>query len=158
MIKKKIILCSMLGLSLFSTVAEASWWGQLKGGERAAIIAGTILLAKSKYDNSEAKHREEMKELETKIRREYEAKAVAENAVQKYENAGVPEYIVKANPNKPVQNDVVVIEKPVLEEILRQTKQNEVITKTNDNKKVEVKREPTYLKLNDGRTLIINYY
>ncbi|WP_410207949.1 hypothetical protein [Fusobacterium sp.] len=84
---KKLIAISML---LITTASHASWWGHLDGGVRAAIIGGSALILNNTYQNSELKHQRDLDKLDTQIRREYEAKAVAENARRKYQGSGVP--------------------------------------------------------------------
>lgn len=85
---KKII--SILIITM-STMAHASWWGRLSTGERAGIIGGTMLLMNSGYQGSELQHQRDLERIDTEIRRDYERKAVIENAHRKYRNnVGVP--------------------------------------------------------------------
>ena len=42
------------------------------------------------YQNSELKHQRDLDRLDTQIRRDYETRAVAENAHRKYSGSGVP--------------------------------------------------------------------
>lgn len=84
---KKLIIMSML---VVGTVAQASWWGELSGGTRAAIIGGSALILNSSYQDSELKHQRDLDKLDTQIRRDYERQAVAENAHRKYSGSGVP--------------------------------------------------------------------
>lgn len=84
---KKFIIMSMLAIG---SIAQASWWGDLGGGTRAAIIGGSALLLNSSYQNSELKHQRDLDNLDTQIRRDYERQAVIENANRKYSGSGVP--------------------------------------------------------------------
>ena len=93
---KKIV---ALGLLVFSIVANASWWGDLDGGVRAAIVGGSALLLNSSYQDSELKHQRDLDRLDTQIRRDYERQAVAQNAHYKYGNSGVPARLQTANAN-----------------------------------------------------------
>ncbi len=93
---KKIV---ALGLLVFSVIANASWWGDLDGGVRAAIVGGSALLLNSSYQDSELKHQRDLDRLDTQIRRDYERQAVAQNAHYKYGNSGVPARLQTANAN-----------------------------------------------------------
>lgn len=84
---KKLIIMSML---IVSSLAQASWWGELSGGTRAAIIGGSALILNNSYQDSELKHQRDLDRLDTQIRRDYERQAVAENARRKYSGSGVP--------------------------------------------------------------------
>lgn len=84
---KKLI---AMGLLVLSAAANASWWGDLSGGTRAAIIGGSALILNNGYQNSEIKHQRDLDRLDTQIRRDYEKQAVAQNAHYKYGNSGVP--------------------------------------------------------------------
>ncbi|MBM6874949.1 hypothetical protein [Fusobacterium mortiferum] len=84
---KKLIIMSMLAIG---SIAQASWWGELSGGTRAAIIGGSALILNSSYQNSELKHQRDLDNLDTQIRRDYERQAVIENANRKYSGSGVP--------------------------------------------------------------------
>lgn len=84
---KKLI---AMGLLVLSAAANASWWGDLSGGTRAAIIGGSALILNNGYQNSEIKHQRDLDKLDTQIRRDYEKQAVAQNAHYKYGNSGVP--------------------------------------------------------------------
>lgn len=84
---KKIIVGMML---IVGSLAQASWWGNLNGGTRAAIIGGSALILNNSYQNSELKHQNDLDDLDTQIRRGYERQAVAENAHRKYSGSGVP--------------------------------------------------------------------
>ena len=85
---KKIILVLLI---ILSTVAQASWWGRLSRGERAWIIGGTALLVNSGYQGSELQRQRNLDRIDTEIRRDYERRAVIENAHRKYRNTvGVP--------------------------------------------------------------------
>lgn len=86
---KKGIL-SLLFLFLFSSLSYASWWGGLDGGTRAAIVTGSALLLGSQYNQSEYRHQQDLRRLDTQIRRGYERQAVIENANRKYGNMGLP--------------------------------------------------------------------
>lgn len=66
---KKIV---AVGLLILSVVANASWWGDLDGGVRAAIVGGSALLLNSSYQDSELKHQRDLDRLDTQIRRDYE--------------------------------------------------------------------------------------
>ena len=93
---KKIV---ALGLLVFSVVANASWWGDLDGGVRAAIVGGSALILNNRYQDSELKHQRDLDRLDTQIRRDYERQAVAQNAHYKYGNSGVPARLQTANAN-----------------------------------------------------------
>ena len=93
---KKIV---AVGLLILSVVANASWWGDLDGGVRAAIVGGSALLLNNSYQNSELKHQRDLDKLDTQIRRDYERQAVAQNAHYKYGNSGVPARLQTANAN-----------------------------------------------------------
>ena len=93
---KKIV---ALGLLILSVVANASWWGDLDGGVRAAIVGGSALLLNNSYQNSELKHQRDLDKLDTQIRRDYERQAVAQNAHYKYGNSGVPARLQTATAN-----------------------------------------------------------
>lgn len=84
---KKLIIMSML---VIGSMAQASWWGELSGGTRAAIIGGSALILNNSYQNSELKHQRDLDNLDTQIRRDYERQAVIENANRKYSGSGVP--------------------------------------------------------------------
>ena len=93
---KKIV---ALGLLVFSVVANASWWGDLDGGVRAAIVGGSALILNNSYQDSELKHQRDLDRLDTQIRRDYERQAVVQNAHYKYGNSGVPVRLQTANAN-----------------------------------------------------------
>lgn len=93
---KKIV---ALGLLVFSVVANASWWGDLDGGVRAAIVGGSALILNNSYQDSELKHQRDLDRLDTQIRRDYERQAVAQNAHYKYGNSGVSARLQTANAN-----------------------------------------------------------
>lgn len=93
---KKIV---AVGLLVFSIVANASWWGDLDGGVRAAIVGGSALILNNSYQDSELKHQRDLDRLDTQIRRDYERQAVAQNAHYKYGNSGVPARLQTANAN-----------------------------------------------------------
>lgn len=78
-------------LLLLSSLSYASWWGELNGGTRAAIVTGSALILGSQYNQSEYSHQQDLKRLDTQIRRGYERQAVIENANRKYGNVGVPQ-------------------------------------------------------------------
>lgn len=84
---KKILAIFMI---LIGSMAQASWWGDLSGGTRAAIIGGSALILNHTYQESEIKHQRDLDKLDTQIRRDYEKQAVAENAHRKYSGSGVP--------------------------------------------------------------------
>ena len=93
---KKIV---ALGLLVFSVVANASWWGDLDGGVRTAIVGGSALILNNSYQDSELKHQRDLDRLDTQIRRDYERQAVAQNAHYKYGNSGVPARLQTATAN-----------------------------------------------------------
>ncbi|WP_297406805.1 hypothetical protein [uncultured Cetobacterium sp.] len=97
---KKLILASLL---LLSSLSYASWWGNLDGGARAAIVTGSALLLGSEYNQSDYKHEQDLKQLDQQIRRGYEREAVIENANRKYRNIGVPSYLASPNNNTQYQ-------------------------------------------------------
>lgn len=92
---KKGILMLLL---LLSSLSYASWWGGLNGGTRAAIVTGSALILGSQYNQSEYRHQQDLRRLDTQIRRGYERQAVIENANRKYGNIGVPQNLY-GNPN-----------------------------------------------------------
>lgn len=92
---KKGILMLLL---LLSSLSYASWWGGLNGGTRAAIVTGSALILGSQYNQSEYRHQQDLRRLDTQIRRGYERQAVIENANRKYGNIGVPQNFY-GNPN-----------------------------------------------------------
>lgn len=75
----------LIGLIIISSISNASWWGSLHGGDRAAIIIGSALLLNS-YQNSELKHRENLKDIDTQIRRDYEIQDTIQKAHKKHSN------------------------------------------------------------------------
>lgn len=85
---KKWILMLLL---LLSSLSYASWWGGLNGGTRAAIVTGSALILGSQYNQSEYRHQQDLRRLDTQIRRGYERQAVIENANRKYGNIGAPQ-------------------------------------------------------------------
>lgn len=85
---KKGILMLLL---LLSSLSYASWWGGLNGGTRAAIVTGSALILGSQYNQSEYRHQQDLRRLDTQIRRGYERQAVIENANRKYANIGAPQ-------------------------------------------------------------------
>lgn len=85
---KKGILMLLL---LLSSLSYASWWGELNGGTRAAIVTGSALILGSQYNQSEYRHQQDLRRLDTQIRRGYERQAVIENANRKYGNIGAPQ-------------------------------------------------------------------
>lgn len=93
---KKLIIMSML---IVGSLAQASWWGELSGGTRAAIIGGSALILNNSYQDSELKHQRDLDRLDTQIRRDYEKQAVAENAHRKYSGSGVPARLKYPNAN-----------------------------------------------------------
>ncbi|MGL5277837.1 MAG: hypothetical protein ACRC8M_01985 [Cetobacterium sp.] len=82
---KKGILMLLL---LLSSLSYASWWGGLNGGTRAAIVTGSALILGSQYNQSEYRHQQDLRRLDTQIRRGYERQAVIENANRKYGDIG----------------------------------------------------------------------
>lgn len=104
--KKKLIFLSLL--TVISVNIQASWWGDMSNAERASVIATGVLLTNDRYnryygneENSEARHQAEMKELENRLRKEYEEKEKAKE-----------QYVKKPNPNKPV----IIEEQPIIVE------------------------------------------
>ncbi|WP_047383846.1 hypothetical protein [Cetobacterium sp. ZWU0022] len=97
---KKAILSLLL---LMSSLSYSSWWGGLDGGTRAAIVTGSALILGSQYNQSEYRHQQDLRRLDTQIRRGYERQAVIENANRKYSNVGAPGYLYE-NP-RPVQQN-----------------------------------------------------
>lgn len=90
---KKAILSLLL---LLSSLSYASWWGGLDGGTRAAIVTGSALILGSQYNQSEYRHQQDLRRLDTQIRRGYERQAVIENANRKYSNIPAPGYLYEA--------------------------------------------------------------
>lgn len=84
---KKFILCI---IPLLSSLAYGSWWGNLSGGSRAAIVTGSALVLGSQYNQSEYRHQQDLRRLDTQIRRDHERQAVIHNANRKYRNVASP--------------------------------------------------------------------
>ncbi|MGL4933891.1 MAG: hypothetical protein ACRC51_00320 [Cetobacterium sp.] len=97
---KKAILSLLL---LISSLSYASWWGGLDGGARAAIVTGSALILGSQYNQSEYRHQQDLRRLDTQVRRGYERQAVIENANRKYSNITAPGYLYE-NP-RPIQQN-----------------------------------------------------
>lgn len=93
--KKKLIIL----LLIIGSIAQASWWGELSGGSRAAIIGASAILLNTQYQDSELKHQRDLDRLDTEIRRDYEREAVINNAHRKYGGSGVPQRLVVPNTN-----------------------------------------------------------
>lgn len=129
---KKLILASLL---LLSSLSYASWWGNLDGGARAAIVTGSALLLGSEYNQSDYKHEQDLKQLDQQIRRGYEREAVIENANRKYRNIGVPSYLASPNNNTQYQ--------------YQQSRNNGVKVIYSDNRS-------QILQMPDGRRIILN--
>lgn len=129
---KKLILASLL---LLSSLSYASWWGNLDGGARAAIVTGSALLLGSEYNQSDYKHEQDLKQLDQQIRRGYEREAVIENANRKYRNIGVPSYLASPNNNTQYQ--------------YQQSKNNGVKVVYSDSRS-------QILQMPDGRRIILN--
>ena len=101
-----IILNLIISVNSFS-----SWWGDMSKTERASVIATGALITRDRYDRyndnnnnsiNEAKYKQDMKEMEERLRKEYDAKLEQMGKTQK-----------KANPNMPVpvENQEVTIQK-----------------------------------------------
>ncbi|MEG0136402.1 MAG: hypothetical protein RR682_10355 [Cetobacterium sp.] len=86
---KRIMLSLLI---LLSTLSYSSWWGELNGGTRAAIVTGSALLLGSQYNQSEYRHQQDLRIIDTQIRRGYERQAAIENANRRYGNIGRPIY------------------------------------------------------------------
>lgn len=93
---KKIV---AIGVFLISAISYASWWGDLNGGARAAIIGGSAIILNEAYQNSELKHQRDLDRLDTEVRRDYERQAVIENARRKYSGSGVPARLERPTAN-----------------------------------------------------------
>ena len=122
-----IILNLVISVNSFS-----SWWGDMSKTERASVIATGALITRDRYDRyndnnnnsvNEAKYKQDMKDLEERLRKEYDAKLEQMGKTQK-----------KANPNMPVpvENQEVVSQKNNnrymnKEEQLRETEENSQI-------------------------------
>ncbi len=122
-----IILNLIISVNSFS-----SWWGDMSKTERASIIATGALITRDRYDRyndnnnnsiNEAKYKQDMKEMEERLRKEYDAKLEQMGKTQK-----------KANPNMPVpvENQEVTIQKNNnryidKEEQLKETEENSQI-------------------------------
>ena len=80
--KKKLIFSFVILNAIISVSSFASWWGNMSKTERASVIATGALLTKDRYDKyrdredgvSEAKYKQDMKELEERLRKEYDSK------------------------------------------------------------------------------------
>lgn len=126
---KKTILSLMILNLIISVNSFSSWWGDMSKTERASVIATGALITRDRYDRyndnnnnsvNEAKYKQDMKELEERLRKEYDAKLEQNGKTQK-----------KANPNMPVpvENQEVVSQKNNnrymnKEEQLRETEEN----------------------------------
>lgn len=122
-----IILNLIISVNSFS-----SWWGDMSKTERASVIATGALITRDRYDRyndnnnnsvNEAKYKQDMKEMEERLRKEYDAKLEQMGKTQK-----------KANPNMPVpvENQEVTIQKNNnryidKEEQLKETEENSQI-------------------------------
>lgn len=122
-----IILNLVISVNSFS-----SWWGDMSKTERASVIATGALITRDRYDRyndnnnnsvNEAKYKQDMKDLEERLRKEYDAKLEQMGKTQK-----------KANPNMPVpvENQEVTIQKNNnryinKEEQLKETEENSQI-------------------------------
>lgn len=82
----KILKELIAGTLLISSITQASWWGSLPGEERAAIIISSALILGNSYQDSEMKHKENLKNIDTQIRRDYEIQKTVEEAHKKYSN------------------------------------------------------------------------
>lgn len=92
---KKYLLSALL--ILLPTASYASWWGSLSGGTRAAIIAGSALYLGKKYNESEFHHKQQLKKIDTQVRRDFQKRAAYEEAVKKYEGVSGANYSSKAS-------------------------------------------------------------
>lgn len=98
--KKKLIFSFVILNAIISVSSFASWWGNMSKTERASVIATGALLTKDRYDKyrdreegvSEAKYKQDMKELEERLRKEYDSKL----------EQGLKNNKRKVNPNMPV--------------------------------------------------------
>lgn len=122
-----IILNLIISVNSFS-----SWWGDMSKTERASVIATGALITRDRYDRyndnnnnsiNEAKYKQDMKEMEERLRKEYDTKLEQIGKTQK-----------KANPNMPVpvENQEVTIQKNNnryidKEEQLKETEENSQI-------------------------------
>ena len=129
---KKTILSLMILNLVISVNSFSSWWGDMSKTERASVIATGALITRDRYDRyndnnnnsiNEAKYKQDMKEMEERLRKEYDAKLEQMGKTQK-----------KANPNMPVpvENQEVVSQKNNnrymnKEEQLRETEENSQI-------------------------------
>ena len=121
-----IILNLVISVNSFS-----SWWGDMSKTERARVIATGALITRDRYDRynnnnnsvNEDKYKQDMKEMEERLRKEYDAKLEQMGKTQK-----------KVNPNMPVpvENQEVTIQKNNnryinKEEQLKETEENSQI-------------------------------
>ena len=141
----KVLKGVITGTLLISTLLQASWWGSLPGEERAAILIGSALILNNSYQNSEIKHRENLKDIDTQIRRDYEIKIAIDEAHKKYSH------------KQQAEKDYIVENKVY----------NEEIKKLNENYKKEVKNPiPEYIEnpnlgtliYSDEKTAIVELY
>lgn len=93
---KKLLLA--MGL-VFSLTLNASWWGELDGGIRTAIVLTSLYTLNNSYNESEYKHQENLKNLDRDVRRYYEEREVLENAHRKYGRREEPVVYYVVNPN-----------------------------------------------------------
>ena len=130
---KKTILSLMILNLIISVNSFSSWWGDMSKTERASVIATVSLITRDRYDRyndnnnnsvNEAKYKQDMKELEERLRKEYDAKLEQNGKTQK-----------KANPNMPVpvENQEVIVQKNNnrymnKEEQLKETEQSQIIS------------------------------
>lgn len=138
---------------LVSTVSQASWWGELKGGDRAAIIIGTGLLLNHSYQNSEIKHKENLKDIDTQIRREYEIENAIENAHYKYSNLETEIDKKFYEFNKEFEETKKYIEDINLE---KRPKNNKVSKKKKEPKIIYSDEKSILLELENGSRIMVN--
>lgn len=153
--KNKIIMTFFVTIS---TLASASWWGNLSKGERASVIATGIIATQNRYNNSNNNYYPNNIEMPKE--------QLQEVPVPKKE-----EYIPRPNPNKPI---------PITVEVDKRMSQNEETNKymsapqaTNNNESTNNSAELTekdiieirqkieagsgnIIEMNDGRVIQID--
>ena len=127
-----------------STLASASWWGNLSKGERASVIATGIIATQNRYNNSNNNYYPNNIEIPKE--------QLQEVPVPKKE-----EYIPRPNPNKPI---------PITVEVDKRMSQNEGTNKymsapqaTKNNESTDNSAELTekdIIEMNDGRVIQID--
>ena len=152
--KNKIVIISIF-LAL-SSLASASWWGNLSKDERASVIATGIIATQNRYNNRN---------------NNYEMPELPKEEVQNIPLPKVEEYVPKPNPNKPMPITNEVNKKATLDysnnkymstptnEKNDNTENNEVELTEKDILEIRQKIEAgsgNIIEMNDGRIIQID--